>query len=197
MARVRIHLADARGEGLPPVCMCCGAPAALYKRQQFIWAPFWSYLLGPLGYRFYWRARMDGPLCAAHRYHWTWRWAVPLCLLVIGIATAAGCYIYLDITRGQPVAHAWRGWICGCGAVAFAVWFIFFQILRRTGVHPVRIDASSITFAGVADAFAEAMENPTPSALPARGRAAKRAIIQEVLPADELEGREWRRDVSR
>jgi hypothetical protein len=200
MTQVRIHLADTRNEGLPPVCMCCGAPAALYKRQQFIWAPLSSYLLGPLGYWFYWRAWMDGPLCSAHRYHWTWRWALPLGLFLVGMATAFGSYIYLDMTRGPAVAHAWRGWIFGCGAVAFAVWYIFFKILRRTGVHPVRIDSDSITLSGVADAFARAVENPVVTAAPVRRRLGygretmrQRGDIAEVLPADEPEKRKWRR----
>jgi hypothetical protein len=193
MAEVRIHLADARNQGLPPVCMRCGAPAALYKCQQFIWAPLWSYFMGPLGYWTYWRVWMDGPLCAAHRYHWTWRWALPLVLFLAGIATAFGSYIYLDITRSAAVAHASRGWIYGCGAVAFAVWYIFFKTLRRTGVHPVRIDSHSITFTGVADAFAQAVENPISTATPARRRSARRSDIAEVLPADEPERQEWRR----
>jgi hypothetical protein len=197
MPQVRIRLTAARNEGLPPVCMCCGAPAALYKRQQFIWAPAWSYVFGPLGYRFYWRARMEGPLCAAHRHHWTWRWALPLCLLLLGIAAAFGSHVYLDITHGQAVAHAWRGWIYGCAAVAFAVWFVLFQILRRSGVHPIRMDYDSITFAGVADAFAEAVANPRLPAAQRRGRAVRSANVENVLPVDEPESREWRRDISR
>ncbi|HLW66464.1 MAG TPA: hypothetical protein VKS79_14210 [Gemmataceae bacterium] len=221
MAKVRIPLARARNEGLPPVCMCCGASAALYKRQQFIWAPLSTYFLGPLGYSRYWRAWMDGPLCAAHRYHWTWRWVLPLCLLLVGMATAFGSFIYLDITRGSAVAHSWRGSIVGCGAVAFVLWYIFFKILRRTGVHPVRIDSNSITFAGVADAFAQAVENPIAVAghgretvpqqraperkghgretvpepkgetVPEQGE--RRGRIAEVLPADEPDRPEWRR----
>ncbi len=185
MAQVRIRIADARNEGLPPICMCCGAPAARYQRHQFIWIPWWARIFGLLGTWFFWRAKIDGPLCHAHRHHWKWRWVVPLCLLVLGIAAAAGSYIFLDITRGKPAAAAWQNTILLSAGIAFVVWSILFQFLRHTGVHPVHMDDRSITLTGVADAFADAIENPVPPAAPIRAPIAKRAIVAEVLPDDD------------
>ncbi len=185
MAQVRISIAAAHDEGLPPICMCCGAPAALYKRHQFWWHSRWSVLSGLLGSWSYWRATMEAPLCSAHRYHWTWRWVLPLCLFPLPIAAAGALALFLAITFGNDVAQASQGWTYGLGFTGVFVWFVFFQILRHTGVHPIRMDKDSITFTGVADAFAEAVENPISPALPVRAPVAERAIIPEALLVDE------------
>src|SRR5262245_5100489 len=186
MAKVQIPLGAARNEGLPPVCMCCGAPAAVYKRQQFIWTPKWAIIIGVLGTWFFWRAKIDGPLCQAHRHHWTWRWVLPLCLLVLGLGICAGSYIYLDITRGKVAAAPLHRWIYIAAAIAFVLWSILLQILRHTGVYPIYIDDRSITFTGVADAFAEAVRHPIPEVVPEAIPVADRGVIPEVLPADDV-----------
>jgi hypothetical protein len=39
MARVRLGRSEAQQGRLPAVCICCGAPAEVYKPKQFNWHP--------------------------------------------------------------------------------------------------------------------------------------------------------------
>src|SRR6516165_7933208 len=78
MSQVILGRFEAEEGELPPVCLRCGAPAAVFKRWTLTCYPDWSYLLllvtiwpfllaSPLLRQ---RMRVLVPFCVAHRRYW-------------------------------------------------------------------------------------------------------------------------------
>src|SRR2546423_13064777 len=87
---VELRRAEARGLDLPPVCMRCGQPAEQFVSKVFAWHPSWVYFLLFVGLLPFIivaliiteRARVDAPLCAVHKGHWSKRtWTLLLSFL--------------------------------------------------------------------------------------------------------------------
>src|SRR5947209_9626368 len=92
-------------QGLPPVCICCGAHATDYRRKWFIHTPARSIPFAVLGTWRYWRISLPVPLCPAHRLYFTRRW-VPLFLVgLLAVVAGVAAYIATDITRGKEAAR--------------------------------------------------------------------------------------------
>src|SRR5262245_42049975 len=107
MPRIRLRLLEVRPGALPPVCLVCGRPAALYDVKTFSWHPGSSVFVSllilcicfPVALALYIVSRsqtrrmtVHTPLCERHRYYWGWRhfWViVPLLVLVAAVAVLA------------------------------------------------------------------------------------------------------------
>ena len=78
MAEVKLGRFEAEEGELPPLCLRCGAPAALFKAKRLSWQPTWTFLAFGLTV---WplllvtmmiRKRMRAllPFCAKHKSYW-------------------------------------------------------------------------------------------------------------------------------
>jgi hypothetical protein len=45
MAQIRLSRYEVEANDLPPLCICCGAPAVVYKSKNFAWHPSWVWIL--------------------------------------------------------------------------------------------------------------------------------------------------------
>ena len=125
---------------LPLVCVCCGAPALSFRRVALSW----------------WFGRVEAPLCMEHHDHWHWRAAVVyLGLAVTGPALVLGFWAMIQELLNR------RG---GNGLVFFGVALLFFLLLlvvfalvHFTGVRVSHAGADTLTLAGVAPQFLDAL----------------------------------------
>lgn len=93
-----LGMQELRMRPLPPVCMCCGRPATLWKPKTFAWYPPWVLATMAAGLLIFAivaavttkRAPMNVPLCHDHRNHFLPR---PL----IGWLGALGFFVWIAI----------------------------------------------------------------------------------------------------
>jgi hypothetical protein len=159
MPRITLSADEVAPGVLPPVCMACGAPAAVRVPVGFSWVPAWSYLLLVAGIwpwvLFYLLLRramaIDAPVCGRHRRHWVWRkmllpagLLVSLCILVAPAAADPNAPLPMWAFVGSSATFA--------ATLGAAVW------LRQAGVRAVTITREVVTLAGVAPEFVAAVE---------------------------------------
>jgi hypothetical protein len=159
MAQVTLGRLEAEEGALPPVCLCCGKPAALYRVHRFGWQPFYSFLgllltIWPFLFLMLMtrrRMRVRAPWCLAHRrYGSLRRIALAGVLAILTAGLVVGTVWVAAITRGrmegmQQLVASWIGGFLLLSVVLIA---------RFKTVRPVEITAESITLTGVAEAFA-------------------------------------------
>ena len=196
--------ADEAENGLPAVCLCCGAPATVRQETSFpvneirhhagtgIGALIaLGFIVGDLiraanGPRLWLRA----PFCEQHRDHWQTRkrliWGgvasfVAVLLLLIPVVVAA-------TSMGMP----YHGLAVVFGAVGFlGVVVVWALVLRRT-IHKIGIGSDHLMLGGVHEGFLDALEAQRER----RGRPLSveggtgRRLPPPVPPADRDEGRE-------
>jgi hypothetical protein len=166
MAMVHIERYEANDRLLPPVCMLCGAPAAVQKRKAFAWHPPWVLaliLVGLLPFAIVAicltkRMTVYAPLCHDHRNHWTWRawflWGGLLFFAVLGVTAIA---LLTATGPRQRQLEVIGGLLCAGTAVAGLSWLVAAVILQNVGIHPTQITDRALTLTNVAPAFVEAL----------------------------------------
>ncbi len=164
MPQVRISLAEACGD-LPPVCLCCGQPAAHRIARLMTWRPRWIsifFFLGVLPYfillLFLTRTvRLNVPFCDRHKHHWRLRSVLIVAsfALVIGVTYAA-----LHFGQQMPVGP-WRrlftvfAFLAGCSLVL--MWALLVYICQMTAVQTHEINDAEIVLDGVSPTFIDAL----------------------------------------
>jgi len=176
MAQVTLGRLEAEEGALPPVCLCCGKPAALYRVHRFGWQPVYSYLallltiwpflfLTLLTRR---RMRVLAPWCPAHRRYGGVRRMVLPPVLAILTAVLVLTTAWAAAATGRPLGGmqqlvaSWTG-----GFLLLSV----LLIARLRTVRAVEITTESITLTGVAEAFAAQLQlekGPRAQPLPVR-----------------------------
>jgi hypothetical protein len=161
MATVRLRDTDL-DEELPPVCICCGAEATVFKAKKFSWQPGWVALLLLVGLLPYIivaiiltkRMTVQAPLCEQHRNHWGGRSALLLLTFLGLIVLAIGGAVVLP-------EHGQKGMVLVIGCVTGLIaWVILAVIVQNGTVRPSEITDNSITLQSVAPEFRDAMQEP-------------------------------------
>src|SRR5262249_42010170 len=138
-----VYLRTYRGQDvidLPPVCMVCGAPAAVRKRKQFSWQPSWvpgliiavalPYIVVSLLMTK--RQTVETPLCDRHSTYW-WLFPTLLVVSILGIF-GFGFLAFVAINSatqpgsGRGGSDA-AGLVCIATIVVFIVWLIVAVIM--------------------------------------------------------------------
>jgi hypothetical protein len=162
MPQIRLDLEEVE-EGLPPVCMRCGASAAVFKDKVFAWTPQWIGLTAPvlplcivLAIVLRKRVKVSVPLCRRHQNHWGWRiWFILASAGVLGLVCAAGIglLVALHPDDNDPAFAL----VCLGGAVLFLAWLITAAILQSTTIRPLDVTEYGITLASVSQPFVRAV----------------------------------------
>jgi hypothetical protein len=150
-------------DGLPPVCMRCGAPTTVFKKRTFTWTPQWVALTAfvlplciILAITLRKRVTVPIPLCKRHQNHWSWRaWAMgaPLAALAVLVLAGAGVMLALDVGENSPVFPVFFIGLL----ILFLAWLITAAILQSTTIRPLDITEYSIALTGVSQAFVNAV----------------------------------------
>jgi len=174
----RDEIADGR---LPPVCMCCGAPAVLAKDHTFTCHPRWVdfFLLGLLAawicgiaaflFILVWvivalattvRLRVAVPLCHEHRNHWTWRlgyvYAGTGFFAIVGLTALA--YVIIQGQKDNVEVKDLIGFLCVLPAAIGLAWLVSALVVQYGTIKAIEIKDSRITLSRVSPAFRAAME---------------------------------------
>jgi hypothetical protein len=158
MADIKLGRYEAEEGQLPPVCICCGAPATQYQAQTLAWQPVWSYFVFGLTV---WpllflalllrkRMRVLLPLCDAHRSSLRWQRRVAQVLMVVLLGVLVGGAILLnreDDAGNYTVNPLLLLWFDGVPIM------VALLLLRAGAVRPQEITDDSITLGDVADDF--------------------------------------------
>ncbi len=171
MARLRMRRYEVR-DGLPAVCMKCGADADFWFRKRFAWHPPWvaalllTMCVMPLPGLVGWlvasialtkRMTVDAPLCHRHRRYWAWRtaaiWSGLGAFVALGVASVA-----LLASADDPGGVAYTVGAVGAGLAVFGgfAWLVAALLIQNSGMRPVEITDASITFIHLAPAFVDA-----------------------------------------
>jgi hypothetical protein len=173
MPQVRLDLREADGR-LPPVCMCCGAPATVFKTKKMYFWPRWTLFLIILHPFLFWlaafifskKARVRAPFCDRHQRHWLDRrllsWGSGASLGLVGCGAFAFLAMHESHVPGPEVA-------CFGGLCLLVVWLIVVVIVRSTEIQPVVITKSEVVLKGVAEEFVEAIQEADRARLEAIG----------------------------
>jgi len=153
MPQVRLGRFEAEEGELPPVCLRCGAPAAVFKRWTLTCYPDWSYLLllvtiwpfllaSPLLRQ---RMRVLVPFCMAHRGYWLRR---RLLFWVSLAVMAAVMIVILPILADGSLGAVWLlFWIVGI------IWLAGIFVVRVDALYAMEMTDDSITLNGVSAIF--------------------------------------------
>jgi hypothetical protein len=162
MALLTIDRAEADELILPPICICCGAPAVVWKERRFMYhnpRPVLSFFWGGTNVQINnlesWQLYLNVPLCKVHRHHWRCRTIFIWGGLLACVAFLIGS-IYLanttDWYRGENVLWA--------GTVLSICWLVGTVIAYETSVHQIGLEEDTITLQRVAEKFTRAYERP-------------------------------------
>jgi hypothetical protein len=179
LASVRLSYEETRANALPPVCACCGGPAAAYRARHFSWAPGTAglfLLVGHVGHLLHFaftrRATVWLPLCQRHleraRREISLSPATVIMLAVLGLAlffgiTAAGPLLQPGGVGDRVAFCLLVGILAGAGVIAVAAAVVGIRgHLRPSGGPVLRVteitDPGEVCLSGVAEEFAEALE---------------------------------------
>jgi hypothetical protein len=150
-------LVAANGSTLPPMCMKCGAPPAVWRAQNYTYTPPWAFFfLGWIGLLiFSKRSSFQVPLCAEHQAAWK-KWN-----LLAGLSWLPGVVLWV---LGGIVADS----DAGIGAVFFLLGTLVFfvglitalVIRGRRIVFPAKIDKTHSWLRGVHANVLQAVSSP-------------------------------------
>jgi hypothetical protein len=159
-------LLDEAGEGkVPPVCVCCGAPAAVTKNHTaFVGLGGLPFIVIPLLIVFVFQRatsiRLCLPFCSWHRNYWLWRRVINFGSFALMIVLVLGTY-FLDLASQAGSASrqgdSWAGALCMLGLALPVVWLIAYLIHCRVGVRVANYTTESVTLEGVCEEFAAAV----------------------------------------
>lgn len=166
MAIVRLGRYEVEKSQLPPVCMRCGAPAALVKNKNFRWYPSWVNVLILVGLLPYIivaailtkRMTVRAPLCAAHSSHWLANdILIPCGLAAVFIVPCSGGF-FINAVGGPRAGNSVGPFILLGLVGGLVVWIIAAVVVSARTIRPQEITDRSITLTGVSPAFAAAVE---------------------------------------
>jgi hypothetical protein len=184
VAKVRLQGYGGPIEGLPEVCLRCGAPGTVFKRKTFSWFPGWIYVLLVTGLVPFLvvalvltrRRTVEAPLCAEHKNHWLIRQLVVLLsflfLIVVGLGTFVALGTFADEGGFDLVCFGWF--------ILLIAWLILAAVMQMTAIRPIKITDTTITLVGVCDEFVQAYQEVLPR-----------------VPVDELVSEHWQQSRSR
>lgn len=165
MPHVRLRLREADGR-LPPVCLCCGAPATateardLPKLSSTVWLVL--FVAGP----FLFRAasalasksvRLQAPLCDRHRNHWTRGTRLIWTSFAVfgGIIAAAFLLAHL---LPEDLQAALSPFIGVAGYLLFLAWLGILCVARDSEIRLIDIDRKELLLGGVSNEFIRAID---------------------------------------
>ena len=162
MARIKLDYTAAYHGKLPPVCMKCGAEATEYRTKMFSLSPLGvPVIILPFMIYFPGRMWLRGPFCHAHKNYWRWRMIFISAALLAGVAVVIGGIAL--ITGATPRARgpfSPAGLFCLgllAALVGSAAWIVR---LQHAGIRLASHTKTTMTLAGVSDAFVEAVQPP-------------------------------------
>lgn len=166
MARVALQSdAGKTIDGLPMVCLKCGAPATVCKSKKFTWTPpevrrtaYWL----PLVFSFILTMRqtkrqwVETPLCEAHKGYW---WKLPVVMnsliaLVFVLGVPASVVIWVRTQNSELSQDACMGTV-----TAFVALVIVAAVLGKSRIRVEKITEGHIVLTGVAREFVDAVED--------------------------------------
>jgi hypothetical protein len=161
MAEVLIDRRELEQFGLPPVCMCCGAPATVWKKKKFSYTPSWVWILLLAGILpllivsliITERLTVAAPLCERHKNHWRWR-----TLAVVGGLVAILVFLVALTMLAASLEKAGKGDLLGgtfcLGGLALGTpWLVLAIVLQETSVRSGEINKRTLLVKGVAEEF--------------------------------------------
>jgi hypothetical protein len=164
MADVHLWLRDVFEGNVPPLCVCCGAPATTWKNYTaltgcgglpvFLLAAIFADVGEHAG-----RIWLCLPFCHRHRHHWLWRRLIVLARFAAVIFLPI---VALELmNEDSQNAVTWAGPLipgaCGLSLVAPLAWLAAYCICRRTGVRVVGHDKEAVAISGVCQLFVDAV----------------------------------------
>jgi hypothetical protein len=162
MPNITLDLEEVQ-DGLPPVCMRCGARTTLVKERTFTWTPQWVGLTAVvlplciiLAISLRKRVKVAVPLCERHQNHWSWRvWAIggSVAALAVFVPVTVGVMLALGVGEDSPV---WPVFVIGV-LILFLAWIITAAILETTKIRPLDMTEYSIALTGVSQQFVNAV----------------------------------------
>jgi hypothetical protein len=168
MAQIQLDRDEVGREQLPPVCMRCGQPSAIYKGKNFSWYPPWVIVLivvallpgAIVAMILTKRMTVWAPLCAAHKNHWLLRILLILGTLALVAALIIGSLVAASTISEQGGRHGddLVGFVCVGGVILLVLWLIGLAVIQLTAIRPTEITDDTITLTGVSDAFVRAVE---------------------------------------
>lgn len=164
MARVRLTLEEIERELLPGVCVLTGVPTEHTVRVRFSTVPWWTHLFFFLGvwymielllHRDFAVVRL--PVVQAERRHWLWRRLAWVGMLVVTVGTfVAGVAVAFSMPANRGLI--WEDVaLLLLAAVLLLATAVVKEVLRRSGVHMLRVDSDGVTLANLHPAFVDAL----------------------------------------
>ncbi len=167
MSQLRISRYEAEEGMLPPLCVCCGAPATQYQAASFPSLPPWMYYLALI---VVWpaalvaslmrqRVRFALPVCRAHRFHWSWRRTALLCcfaalawflFIILDTAGNSGDNLVSSKVNTNLLILRSLTWLLG------PAWLLLILVARIKAVWATEITENFVTLTGVHPRFREA-----------------------------------------
>lgn len=173
MADVTLGIAELRMRPLPPVCMCCGAPATCTKPKTFAWYPKWIGVTVIAGFLIFAilaavmtkRARVDVPFCEQHKGHFATRtmfgWFGFLGLIALVV-------LMVMATSGPHHSSALdQLWLLV--PVYILAWVVTMIVLGTSTLRPTEITDFYVSITHVSPQFVQAHMalGPAPGMMPA------------------------------
>jgi hypothetical protein len=197
MAVVELDRQDYK-DGLPDVCMRCGADAPARKWKTFSWHPGWVYLLILIHLLIFIiaaliltkRCKVAVPLCEQHRNHWFWRQLITLG----GLFGLIGLIIVAAVNSDAFGQDA--GLMIFLGSVAgFVAWLIVAVVLQVGSIRVTTIRDRSLTLTNVSREFVRAYHDEIDRREEAMDRLARERWERRRRPRrEERDEKYYRRD---
>jgi hypothetical protein len=180
--------AAATGE-LPALCMCCGAPADEIVPKNFSWHPGWVFILVLFGVLPFIiaaamtmeSARVQAPMCAKHRRHWSARTAFLLFTLLVPITVVVVAIVVAAQQRGV-LQSAVSGGLCVGSMVSLAAWAIAAVAVQARAIRCLEITPDVIRLTNVSPTFVEATKTQQRRGLTSADEGGEYPVAATVLP---------------
>jgi hypothetical protein len=157
MPSVRLRYYEVEDRLLPPVCMKCGEPAALFVPKTFSSQEDAAFSL------FGQRMKVHVPLCERHKNHWQVRslagWIGFGVVAFFGVASL-GLMILLDYFSSHPQRNLnpVGGLACAGTVILGLAWLITIMVMQNSAIRATSISDRSITLTRVCHEFMDALE---------------------------------------
>ncbi len=163
MAEVDLGRYEAEQGELPPVCLGCGQPAALYRGRTLVSHPRLVYLLLLAGLPLYFliallthrRLTVVAPFCERHRHFWFWNrlpltsaYAAIAGLLLLCLVLLAASPVHMNNKSQAALMLVW---------LAGVTWLVAGFLLRLRMLRARKITEEGGELTGAAEAFALAL----------------------------------------
>jgi len=159
MAEVTLGILEAEEGLLPPVCIRCGRPAAVYRPVRLAWSPEWVHLLliatfvpfvilALLSRK---RTQLNAPFCDTHRNYWRNRRI--LTTIAFMIPFLGFLALVLAFGRNGLPSRLQSPFVLAWGLSI--LWLLLFTGLRLITLRASRIGDQSMELIGAAPEFVQ------------------------------------------